>query len=158
MNCCWKQRDFLLLWIHVHNFPCLFRAVYWNQPQCFLRHCSWRCVDFRRCRNVKKIFTKRSLPVTHFYQYVLRLLPIECIILTVRVIKAFMGSRGTAPLVELDTRWRWIVKFTPRTLYPLRKNPGTHWIGGWVGPRAGLDVFNRRKTPLPDSKHRSSRS
>jgi len=22
---------------------------------------------------------------------------------------------------------------------PLEKNPGTHWTGGWVSPRAGLD-------------------
>ena len=26
----------------------------------------------------------------------------------------------------------------PRLLYP-RERPGTHFIGGWVGPRAGLD-------------------
>jgi hypothetical protein len=23
--------------------------------------------------------------------------------------------------------------------------PGTHWIGGWVGPRAGLDAVEKRK-------------
>jgi hypothetical protein len=23
--------------------------------------------------------------------------------------------------------------------------PGTHWIGGWVGPRAGLDDVKKRK-------------
>jgi hypothetical protein len=23
--------------------------------------------------------------------------------------------------------------------------PGTHWIGGWVGPRAGLDEVERGK-------------
>jgi hypothetical protein len=27
---------------------------------------------------------------------------------------------------------------TPLPLYP-RERPGTHCIGGWVGPRAGLD-------------------
>jgi hypothetical protein len=25
--------------------------------------------------------------------------------------------------------------------------PGTHWIGGWVGPRAILDVVVKRKIP-----------
>jgi hypothetical protein len=25
--------------------------------------------------------------------------------------------------------------------------PGTHWIGGWVGPRAGLDAVVKRKIP-----------
>jgi hypothetical protein len=27
--------------------------------------------------------------------------------------------------------------------------PGTHWIGGWVGPRAVLDAVVKRKTPSP---------
>jgi hypothetical protein len=26
-----------------------------------------------------------------------------------------------------------------------RFTPGTHWIGGWVGPRAGLDDMERRQ-------------
>jgi hypothetical protein len=27
--------------------------------------------------------------------------------------------------------------------------PATHWIGGWVGPRAGLDTVSKRKIPSP---------
>jgi hypothetical protein len=30
-------------------------------------------------------------------------------------------------------------------LYPREGTPGTHWIGGWVGPRAGLDDVKKRK-------------
>jgi hypothetical protein len=30
-------------------------------------------------------------------------------------------------------------------LYPRGKDPGTRWIGGWVGPTAGLDAGARRK-------------
>jgi hypothetical protein len=26
-----------------------------------------------------------------------------------------------------------------------KEPPGTHWIGGWVGPRAGLDDMEKRK-------------
>jgi len=26
---------------------------------------------------------------------------------------------------------------------------GTHWIGGWVGPRADLDAVVKRKIPWP---------
>ena len=33
----------------------------------------------------------------------------------------------------------WVFNATPRPLYPW-KRPGTHCIGGWVGPKAGLDV------------------
>jgi len=34
------------------------------------------------------------------------------------------------------------------TLRPLHllKTPGTHLIGGWVGPRAGLDFLEKRKS------------
>jgi hypothetical protein len=28
---------------------------------------------------------------------------------------------------------------------PGRFTHGTHWIGGWVGPRAGLDDLKKRK-------------
>jgi hypothetical protein len=35
-------------------------------------------------------------------------------------------------------------------LHALERDPGTHWIGGWVGPRAVLDaVVVKRKIPSP---------
>jgi hypothetical protein len=37
----------------------------------------------------------------------------------------------------------WAVIFKLRLLYPWGKNFTTHWIGGWVGPRAGLDVSEK---------------
>jgi hypothetical protein len=30
---------------------------------------------------------------------------------------------------------------------PLGKRPGTHFIGGWVGPRAGLDGCGKSRPP-----------
>jgi len=33
----------------------------------------------------------------------------------------------------------WVVNATPLQLYPPGKVPGTHFIGGWVGPIVGLD-------------------
>jgi hypothetical protein len=34
--------------------------------------------------------------------------------------------------------------------YPRERAPGTHWIGGWVGPRTGLDfVETRNILPTP---------
>jgi hypothetical protein len=35
-------------------------------------------------------------------------------------------------------------RFTSR-----ERTPGTHWIGGWVGPRAVLDTAVKRKIPSP---------
>jgi hypothetical protein len=54
-------------------------------------------------------------------------------------------SRGIAPLIlNLRTRWRWVVNFMPRPLYP-RENAGTQWLRSWVGPIAGLDLFEEEK-------------
>jgi hypothetical protein len=38
---------------------------------------------------------------------------------------------------------------TPATFYPMEGNPGKHCVGGWVGPRAGLDAEARSKTFCP---------
>jgi hypothetical protein len=39
-----------------------------------------------------------------------------------------------------------VVSATPRSLYP-RERPGTHCIGGWVGPTAGLDGCGKARPP-----------
>jgi len=49
--------------------------------------------------------------------------------------------------VNFSTRWGdWSASchgyFTSR-----ERAPGTHWIGGWVGPRDSLDVVVKRKDP-----------
>jgi hypothetical protein len=33
----------------------------------------------------------------------------------------------------------------PCRLTPVERAPGTHWIGGWVDPTAGLDDVEKRK-------------
>jgi hypothetical protein len=33
----------------------------------------------------------------------------------------------------------------PGRLTSWERTPGTHWIGGWVGPRTDLDVVEKRK-------------
>jgi hypothetical protein len=37
-----------------------------------------------------------------------------------------------------------IGRFTPG-----KEAPGTQWLGGWVGPRAGLDAVTKRRNPYP---------
>jgi hypothetical protein len=64
----------------------------------------------------------------------------------------YWGSGGIAPLIDLGTRWRCVVSFTPQPLYPREGYPGTHWIGGWVSSRAVLDAVVKRKTPSPRRK------
>jgi hypothetical protein len=36
-------------------------------------------------------------------------------------------------------------RHVPAALYPREKTSGTHWIGGWVGLRTGLDTEARGK-------------
>jgi hypothetical protein len=33
----------------------------------------------------------------------------------------------------------------PGCFIPEERAPGAHWIGGWVGPRYGLDAVERKK-------------
>jgi hypothetical protein len=51
--------------------------------------------------------------------------------------KTYWGSGGIAPrILDLGTRYggEWSASRTGRF------TPSTHWIGGWVGPRAVLDA------------------
>jgi len=47
---------------------------------------------------------------------------------------------------------------TPAALLLRERAPVTHWIGGWVGPRAGLDALVRDEFPTTCRywNHRSS--
>jgi hypothetical protein len=63
--------------------------------------------------------------------------------------KTYWESGGIAPrILDLGTRWEWsasrLGRFTPR-----ERAPGTHSIGGWVGPRAVLDTVVKKKIPSP---------
>ena len=41
----------------------------------------------------------------------------------------------------------WVFNATPRPLYPPGKRPGALCIGGWMGPRAGLDGCGKPRPP-----------
>jgi hypothetical protein len=63
--------------------------------------------------------------------------------------KAYWGSGGIAPRIftsALDGEW---LASRPGSFTPREKAPGTHWIGGWVCPRAVLDAVVKRKIPSP---------
>jgi hypothetical protein len=73
----------------------------------------------------------------------------SCALIEHHAMEAYWGSGGIAPLIDLGTGWGWVVSFTPRPLYLRERAPGTHWIGGWVGPRTVLDAVVKRKIPSP---------
>jgi len=42
-----------------------------------------------------------------------------------------------------------VASFTLRPLNNPERARGVHWIGGWVGPRAGLDAMVKREIRVP---------
>jgi hypothetical protein len=55
-------------------------------------------------------------------------------------------------------RWKWVVRFTFRMLYPRERAPSTHSIGDWGGPqsRSGHRVEEENSRSQPGSEPRSS--
>jgi hypothetical protein len=55
-----------------------------------------------------------------------------------------MGEwRYSSTILDLGTRWRRVVRVTPRLLFLREVAPGAHWVGGWMGPRAGLNAVEK---------------
>jgi hypothetical protein len=58
-----------------------------------------------------------------------------------------MGSGCIDPqFLGLGTSWRGSGQLhAPGRFTPGKRAPGTHWIGGWVDLRAGLDDLEKRE-------------
>ena len=70
-------------------------------------------------------------------------------VVPVRKMKAYGGHGRTAPLIlKPVAKWKWVVSFTLLSLYLQERTP-VMLVGGWVGPRAGLDVLRKRKPKVP---------
>jgi hypothetical protein len=66
--------------------------------------------------------------------------------------KAYEGSGGTAPrILDLGTRLRWVVTFTPRPLYPQGKSPWypSDRMRGGPQIRSGRGGEEKNSQPLP---------
>ena len=50
-----------------------------------------------------------------------------------------VGRGITLLFHDRSTRRGWVVSSTPRPHFTTGERPGTHFPGGWMGPRAGLD-------------------
>jgi hypothetical protein len=60
------------------------------------------------------------------------------------------GSGGIAPhILNLGTRWKKLVSFTNRSLYPGGTDPITHWVRGSVGPKTGVNLAGKRNITAP---------
>jgi len=64
---------------------------------------------------------------------------------SVHTVKPYRWSRSVALLIfNLGTRWKCVANFTPQ-LISSGKNPSTHSVGSWVGPRRGLEGLGEEK-------------
>jgi hypothetical protein len=65
--------------------------------------------------------------------------------------KAYRGSGGRAPcIVDLGTRWREVVSFTPLPLYPQGKSPWYQFDRRLGGPQSRSGVGEEKNSqPLP---------
>jgi hypothetical protein len=66
--------------------------------------------------------------------------------------KTYWGIGGIATRIpDLGTRWKWVVSFTPRPLYPKGKNPWYPWDRTLGGPqsRSGRAGEEKNSQPLP---------
>jgi hypothetical protein len=65
-----------------------------------------------------------------------------------------LGSGGIAPrILDLGTKWRWLVSFTLRPLYPQGKSPWYPWDRRLGGLQSRSGRGGEKKIPLP---HRDS--
>jgi hypothetical protein len=70
--------------------------------------------------------------------------------------KAYGGSGGIAPpFLSSALDWGEWSASCPGRFTPGKIAPGTHWIGGWVGPITGLDSVDKKEIlPLPEIANR----
>ena len=61
-----------------------------------------------------------------------------------------MSRRGVEvqlySFLNLGARCGWVTNATPRPFYP-QERPGTHCVGGWVGPRAYMNGRGKNSSP-----------
>jgi len=147
------------------------KDLFENQISCFNFTCSqcWTCQRNRMpdARNgiYETGFTKRTcnfvLPIRKMRKgkiakYVIKVKLSLCFT-KYQALKTYLVSGGIAPRIfHLSTRWRWVVSFLPRPLYPRGKSPRCRLCRRLGGPQSRSGHSGGKKTmPLPGIEPRS---
>jgi hypothetical protein len=71
--------------------------------------------------------------------------------------KAYCGSGGIASrIIDLGTRWKWVINFTPRPLYHQGKSPRYPLDRGLGGPQSPSGRGGEEKNSQPPPGHEHS--
>jgi hypothetical protein len=74
----------------------------------------------------------------------------------VDAMKAYKESRVIAPVIlNLGTRWRWLLAARCDRFTPAERAHGTHWIRSRVGSRVDLDALEKRNVSCPPGIERN---
>jgi hypothetical protein len=104
------------------TYPCLTSLQWWHKRMLYLM-------------KIAKVKVKLSLCLTKHH-----------------AMKTYWGSGSIAPrILDLCTRWRWVVSFTHRSLYPQGKSPWYPLNKKLVGPqsRSGRGGEEKNSKPPP---------
>jgi hypothetical protein len=156
------------IWLTSNLLPIIRRP--WSQDTLYvLRDCYWfyRCssnsstrhLSYRSGSRPQQAELHNTAPPPKFH--LLSLLSDTTVVERVKLslcwtkhhaMKAFRGSGGIAPcIIDHGTRWRWVVGFTPRPLYPHGKSPWYPLDRRLGGPqsRSGRGGEEKNSQPPP---------
>jgi hypothetical protein len=122
----------LFLWISGEAFACIIAVLLWPVHS---------TPEIPRT----SLHTKKSLRDSKRWQIS------PCALTEHHAIKAYLGSGGMGPcILNLGTRWIWVVSFTPRPLYSQGKSQWypLHRRLGWPQSRPGRDE-EKNSQPVP---------
>jgi hypothetical protein len=98
-------------------------------------------------QEVYRINTRTTLDIIRLHKFFLnkKVKLSLCLVNSALCHEGILGSGGIAPQFltsALDAEWS---ASRPDCFTPGERAPGTHWIGGWVDPRAGFDAVEKTK-------------
>jgi hypothetical protein len=138
--------------------------TFWKNISENCRHCSYLLADAIHVYKLQVIFAYSNLTTCLYLPSPLPLkvsVKLSLCLTKHHAMKTYFRSRGRAPLIlNIVTRWMWMVNFMPHPFYPREK--GLHYPLGTRlgGPQSrsgrGGEEKNSHRCPLPEIEPRSS--